>query len=325
MTWPESGRRGRVAQAAVGVDIGGTKMAAGLVDRDGTVRDRRRRATPHEGAAAVAAAVAELVGELGEAGVAVGVGFPGFVDPGGTVLSAPNLPSLVGAPLRQHLDATVTSAVTVVNDASAAAWGEHVVGAGVGVRELAMLTVGTGVGGGLVLDGALLRGAHGAAGELGHVIVDEGGPTCGCGNRGCLEAHASGTAIARKAGERVAAGAVARGSPLAGAAELGGDVVTAAAADGDTDALEVLADAGFWLGVGVASIVNATDPSVVVIGGGAARGAGEHLLAPARRACAERVLGAPAREPPPLSPGELGDDGGLIGAALLTWPATGAG
>lgn len=307
-----------MGDAAVGVDIGGTKIAAGLVDADGAVHDRRRRPTPHGDAVALVDAVTGLVDELAGDDVAVGVGFPGFIDLTGTVRSAPNLPALVGAPLRQRLEARWTGAVTVVNDADAAAWGELRRGAGRDADGLAMLTIGTGVGGGLVIAGRLVRGANGAAGELGHVIIDEGGPPCGCGNHGCLEAHASGTAIARKARERVAAGAVASGSPLATAPELHGDAVTAAAVDGDADALAVLDDAGFWLGVGVASIANAVDPPIVVVGGGAAAGAGEHLLAPARRACAERLLGAPAREPPPLRPSELGEDAGLVGAGLLT-------
>lgn len=307
-----------MADASVAVDIGGTKLAAGVVEADGTLRAHQRQPTPDGGLAALVEAVAGLVRKLGDARMPVGVGFPGFIDLAGTVRSAPNLPALVGAPLQPRLEAGCGVGVTVVNDADAAAWGELCRGAGRGGDGLAMLTIGTGVGGGLVVNGRLVRGAHGAAGELGHTIIDEGGPLCGCGNRGCLEAHASGTAITRKAREAVAAGEVAAGSPLASAAELGGEVVTAAGAEGDRDALAVLADAGFWLGVGVASIANAVDPPVIVVGGGAAVGAGEALLAPARGACAQRVLGAPSREPPPLRPGELGEHAGLVGAGLLT-------
>lgn len=306
-----------MGDAAIGVDIGGTKIAAGVVDAHGRVRDRRRRPTPGSGGAELVAAVAETVDGLAPSGTPVGVGFPGFIDLTGTVRSAPNLPAVVGEPLQSRLDARWGVTVTVVNDADAAAWGELARGAGRGLDELAMLTIGTGVGGGLIIAGQPVRGAHGAAGELGHIIIDEGGPPCGCGNRGCLEAHASGIAIARKARERVAAGAVDPASPLATAAELRGDVVTGAAADGDADAIAVVADAGFWLGVGIASLANALDPPIVVVGGGAADGAGETLLAPARRACAERLLGTPAREPPPVRAGALGPEAGLIGAGLL--------
>lgn len=299
---------------AIGVDIGGTKIAAGVVDGDGAILRRQRRPTPVDDAKALGRATVEVIADLDAPDAPVGVGVAGWVDLDGRVRTSPNLPGLADEPLRERLEAELASPVAVLNDADAAAWGEFCLGAGREADALAMFMVGTGVGGGLVLHGQLVRGAHGAAGELGHLLVEEGGPLCACGNRGCLEAHASGNAIARKARERRADGVLAAGSALA-SEELRGEDVAAAAADGDADALAVLADAGFWLGIGVASVVNAFDPAVVVIGGGAA-GAGGLLLEPARRACALRVLGAPAREAPPLVLGELGDPG-LIGAALM--------
>lgn len=299
---------------AIGVDIGGTKIAAGVVDGGGAILRRQRRATPVDDAKALVRATVEAIADLDAPDAPVGVGVAGWVDLDGRVRTSPNLPGLTDEPMRERLEAELASPVVVLNDADAAAWGEFCLGAGREVDALAMFMVGTGVGGGLVLHGQLVRGAHGAAGELGHLLVEEGGPLCACGNRGCLEAHASGNAIARKARERRADGALAAGSPLA-SEELRGEDIAAAAADGDADALAVLADAGFWLGVGVASVVNAFDPAVVVIGGGAA-GAGGLLLEPARRACAPRVLGAPTRNAPPLVRGELGDPG-LIGAALM--------
>lgn len=308
---------------AVAVDVGGTKIAAGVVDADGALHRVCRRPTPDDGAAVIDA-IARLVRELDEPGAPVGVGVAGFVDLTGAVRTAPNLPALGGWPVRERLAGELGVPVTVGNDADAAAWGELSRGAGRGLDGLAMLTVGTGVGGGLVLHGRLVRGAHGAAGELGHMIVDEGGPGCACGNRGCLEAHASGGAIARKAHERRDAGRLAAGSALA-RGELRGEDVGAAAGDGDADALAVLADAGFWLGVGAASIANAVDPPVVVVGGGAAE-AGELLLEPARRACADRVLGVggASREPPALVLSELGGHAGLVGAGLLAQQGAGA-
>ncbi len=303
-----------MSDRAVGVDIGGTKIAAGVIDGDGAILLRQRRLTPVNDAEALIRTTVEVIADLDAPDAPVGVGVAGWVDLDGRVRTSPNLPGLVDEPIRERLEAGLASPVAVLNDADAAAWGEFCLGAGRDVDTLAMFMVGTGVGGGLVLHGQLVRGAHGAAGELGHLLVEEGGPLCACGNRGCLEAHASGNAIARKARERRADGALAAGSPLA-SKELRGEDVAAAAADGDADALAVLTDAGFWLGVGVASAVNAFDPAVVVIGGGAA-GAGGLLLEPARRACALRVLGAPTRKAPPLVPGELGDPG-LIGAGLM--------
>lgn len=299
---------------AVGVDVGGTKIVAGVLDGDGAVQRRRRRPTPADDAAALTRAIAELVVELDAGAAPVGVGVAGWVDLHGRVRTSPNLPGLVDEPLQQRLEAELRTSVALLNDADAAAWGELCLGAGRDATALAMCMVGTGVGGGLVWHGQLVRGAHGAAGELGHLLVDEGGPLCACGNHGCVEAHASGSALTRKAHERRGRGALAADSPLRHEPVRGEDV-TAAAAAGDPDAVALLADAGFWLGVGVASVVNAVDPAIVVIGGGVAN-AGEHLLEPARRACASRVLGAPARQPPPVVRSEL-EEGGLIGAALM--------
>jgi glucokinase len=229
---------------------------------------------------------------------------------------APNI-DWVDYPLRALLAERLDVAVTVDNDATAAAWGEYRCGAGRAARDsMVMLTVGTGVGGGVVTGGAILRGARGLAGELGHLIVHEGGAVCPCGNRGCLEAYASGTAIGRLAREALAAGEVGDGSALHGSAELSGKVVTAAAQVGDAAAVAILARAGRWLGIGVASIVNALDPELVVVGGGALQ-AGELLLGPARTAAAARVIGRSHRAPSPIVAAELADDAGMVGAALL--------
>jgi len=330
----------------IGVDVGGTKLAAGLVAADGEVLDRARWGTPGEPGAILAGiikAVSEIEGRHAVRGLPVGVGIAGIVDRRGVARYTPNLP-LIDRPvldeLRQGLSDGGEAAgawedrlVTVDNDATVAAWGEYRVGAGAGAASsLLMLTVGTGVGGGLVLDGRLVRGAHGFAAEFGHIIVSEGGPECACGNRGCLEALASGTALGRFGEEALAAGAVPPGSALyalgaspkassgAPSAVTGlhitGKSVTVAAQAGDQFAIELLARCGFWLGVGLASLVNALDPEIVVIGGGVSD-AGELLLKPARAAMADRLIGAGHRPVPPVASARLGNDAGLIGAALL--------
>ncbi|MBW3603091.1 MAG: ROK family protein, partial [Actinobacteria bacterium] len=205
----------------------------------------------------------------------------------------------------------------VENDANVAAWGEFRAGAGVEApSSMLMLTVGTGVGSGLVLGGQLVRGRDGLATEFGHLIVAEGARRCGCGNRGCLEAMASGTAIGRIAQEALDAGEVPADSVLRRSGTPTGRLVTRAAETGDSFASEVLARCGFWLGVGVASLVAGLDPEIVVVGGGVME-AGQRVLEPARRAYGQRVMGHDYRVLPAIVEAELGDDAGFVGAALI--------
>lgn len=320
----------RAGASCIGVDIGGTKLAAGLVGADGTVLVRARRDTPARDADEIIARVEDVVAELtdglrpaGGNPLPVGVGAAGLVDERGSVRYAPNL-DWADYPLRTILAERLGAPVTVDNDANAAAWGEFRHGAGWdATTSMVMLTVGTGVGGGLVLGGGLIRGGGGMAGELGHIIVCAGGPRCPCGNLGCLEALASGTAIGRAAQAALDAGEVGAGSALHHLEELTGKTVTAAARSGDAAATDVLAEVGRWLGIGIASVVNALDPQVVVVGGGAMQ-AGELLLGPAREAAEERLLGRELRALPPVRAAELGDDAGIVGAALLAADATSA-
>lgn len=305
---------------AIGVDIGGTKLAAGLVAADGTVIDRRRRVTPAHDADAIVDETVAVATELADAhaleAVPVGVGAAALLDLDGVVRDAPNL-AWADYPLRDRLAERLSGPVTVDNDANAAAWGEFACGAGREARAaLVMLTIGTGVGGGLVLGGRLVRGGSGLGAEFGHIVVAEGGPRCACGNNGCLEALASGTSIGRRATERRTAGTVPDDSPLHRHEQLSGKAVTVAAHDGDPTAREVIDEAGFWLGVGIASLVNALDPEIVVVGGGAMQ-AGDLLLDPARRAFADRLVGRGHRTVPPVVRAGLADEGGLVGAALL--------
>lgn len=309
---------------AVGVDVGGTKLAAGLVAADGSVLARARHDTPSGGADIVDLIVditAEFTRTHNLGTVPVGVGAAGLISLDGAVRFAPNIDWSdfpLGAALRQRLD----QPITVDNDANAAAWGEFRLGAGRNAHHsLVMLTVGTGVGGGLVLEDRLLRGSGGMAGELGHMAVLEGGPRCPCGSLGCLEALASGTAIARFARDAAEGGRLSGALAAIPVGELTGKAVTIAAHAGDNEAVEILATAGRWLGVGIAALIAAFDPEVVVLGGGAMQ-AGHLLLEPAAAAAGERLIGRGHRELAPIVQATLGDDAGLVGAALLAMEPT---
>lgn len=302
------------ATATIGVDLGGTKLAGAALGPDGQVLRRGRVTTPRDDPAALVDAVVDLVRELGE-GVPVGVGAAGIIDRSGTVRYAPNL-GVSALPLGDLLGDRLGVPVLVRNDATVALYGEWRAGAGRGVDDVVMLTVGTGVGGGALLGGRLVDGANGLAGELGHIIVHEGGRLCPCGNAGCLEAYASGTAIERRARSRIRGGGVT--SVLAERPdEIVGRAITDAAAADDAFAIEILAEAGSWLGVGIATLVNAFDPARVLVGGGAGANAGELLLSSARRSARDRTMGAPHRELPDIVLADLGDDAGVVGAGLL--------
>ena len=290
---------------AIGVDIGGTKVAAGLVSETGEILRRERRPTPSTDPAAVAAVVASVVADLrAESDVsAVGVGAAGFIDPGrSTVLFAPNL-AWRQEPLRDSLSSLIGLPVVVENDANAMAWAEYRFGAGVGVSSLVALTVGTGIGAGLVLDGHLYRGAFGMAGEPGHLRVVPDGLPCGCGNRGCWEQYCSGRALVREA--------AARGGPW-----TEGPAVTLAAQSGHREAIAAFVAVGTWLGQGLADVSAVLDPGRFVIGGGVGA-AGDLLLEPARRRFADVLIGRGYRPIPDIVPASLGVDAGLIGAADL--------
>jgi len=310
---------------AIGVDIGGTKVAALLVDSGGKVLDRRLVPSPADDADAVTRTVVALVAELladHDGVVAVGVGAAGLVSHDGVVRFAPNV-AWREFPLRERVAAGVRIPVAVENDASVAAWGEYRFGAGRGTTDLLVVTVGTGIGGGIVIGGELFRGAHGLGAEIGHIIVEPHGPLCGCGNHGCWEQMASGRAIERMG--RIAA-VEQRGSVLAETAagdpsRLTGQDVTKAARDGDPVAVGILEEVGRRLGQGIAGLANVLDPDAVVVGGGAAD-AQDLLLQPARRAFIESVEAPTHRPEVPILAAELGNDAGAIGAADLARRAT---
>jgi glucokinase len=309
-------------ELTIGVDVGGTKIAAGVVDVAGRIVEKIRISTPAATAESVEGGIVAAVKALmvGHEVAAVGVAAPGFVDAQRTTLRfTPNLP-MADRPLRSIVQPRVGVPVVVENDANAAAWGEYRFGGGRGVADVVLLTVGTGLGGGIVLDGRLLRGAFGIAGEFGHVRIVPGGLACGCGNRGCWEQYTSGRALIRQAR------ALARSHPqrahrlveMAGGdvAAIDGGMITEAARDGDPAALDLLAELGSWLGEGIADIANVLDPAVVVIGGGVSE-AGDLLLEPARKAFAACLSAGVHRPHLAIRAAELGNDAGLIGAADL--------
>ena len=309
----------------IGVDLGGTKLLAGAVDPALDVRHRATRsaraATASEILDRVVAAVTEVREALeGDSLPVLGVGFgiPCLLDRGrGIAVSAVNLP-LVDLPFGDLMAERLDVPVFVDNDATAAMLAEWRFGAAHGARDAALLTIGTGIGGGLVVNGELARGSLGAGAELGHMVIDLDGPRCqgNCPNRGCLEALASGTALAREAqrlareypGSRL-------GRALADGVQIGGHLVTELAHDGDAAAIDALELTGRRLGVGVANLVNMLNPDVVVIGGGVVA-AGELLLAPVREVVAERAL-SPSREHVRILPARFGAESGLLGAATL--------
>ncbi len=303
----------------IALDLGGTKVAAGVLDRQGVVVRRTQETTDTSSQDALLAQLDRVVGEFLDDEVgALGVGIPSLIDQrAGRAASSVNVP-LAGVDLRDRLRARFRRPVALENDANAAALAEHRFGAGRGTDHMVMLTLGTGIGGGLILNGALYRGALGAAGELGHMTIDVDGPPCqgSCPGIGHYEALASGTALERVAGtvaDQNPEGELARARR--GGAVLDGRLVVALAEAGHPDAREVTDTIGFHLGVGIAGYVNVFNPEVVVVGGGLSR-AGELLLEPARRVVAERALPA-ARDSVRIALAVLGPDAGLIGSGLV--------
>jgi glucokinase len=324
---PESDRHGprramigRSGPLTIGIDIGGTKVLGGVVDSFGTVLTTRRLPTPGRSVSAVEDTIVEIVDTLSQEYdvAAVGVGAAGFVDAArATVLFSPHL-AWRDEPLRAALMKRIRVPVVVDNDANTAALAECRFGAAVGHRYVLCITLGTGIGGALVIDNRVFRGQNGMAGEFGHMQVVPDGHWCECGNRGCWEQYASGNALVRDARELVLAG-----SPVAHdlRERVGGDVslltgplVTEAARAGDPLAIELLADIGTWLGVGLAGMTAAFDPGAIVVGGGVSA-AGELLLGPTRQAFSRTLVGRGHRVEPLVMGAALGADAGFVGAA----------
>jgi glucokinase len=306
----------------IGVDVGGTKVAAGVVDEHGKIVEKLRRATPSSSPARTEQVIAETVAELqGRHRVrAVGLGAAGFIDEAGaSVRFAPNL-AWREEPLRLRVQEVIGLPVVVENDANASAWAEVRFGAARGHAHVVFVSVGTGIGAGIVLDGALYRGQWGMAGEPGHYRVVPDGRLCGCGNHGCWEQYASGSALAAEAREfaRRSPGAAVRLVQLAGGSVEGitGSQVTQAAREGDPVAARCFGTVGGWLGQGLADLAAILDPGCFVIGGGVSD-AGELLLGPARAAFEKALTGGSHRHAAQIKLAELGADAGIVGAADL--------
>lgn len=307
---------------ACGIDVGGTKIAGGVVDGEGRILEELKVESPAEDVDAIEDAIAGLVTELaGRHEVAsVGVGAAGYVDNArARVLFAPNL-AWRDLDLKAELEERVQLPVVVENDANAAAWGEFAFGAGKDVDDLLLVTVGTGVGGGIVLDGKLHRGAFGVAAEIGHMRVVPDGILCGCGNHGCLESYGSGSALVREARAAAAGGSLLARDLLDRAGgdieAINGPLVTEAAQSGDGFAVDLLADLGTWLGEGIASLAAVLDPAMVAIGGGVSE-AGDLLIDPLRVAFGKQLTGRGHRPVAEIRKAQLGNRAGLIGAADL--------
>lgn len=306
----------------VGIDVGGTKIAGGVVDDAGNVLQMDVRKTVGRDPEALEATIIELVGEYKSSYPveAVGVGFAGFIDEKRSrVLMAANL-GWKDEPLKAALESKVGLPVVVENDANAAAWGEYRFGGDDIPLDLICVTVGTGIGGGLILGGNLYRGAHGVAAEFGHLNVEPSGRLCGCGNRGCWEQYGSGNALVREArllaAERRSEAQIllnlGDGSPEG----VSGENVTEAARLDDPVALAAFDYLARWLGQGIADLTALLDPACFVIGGGVSE-AGDLLLGPTRRAFVAALSGAGSRPTPQIRLATLGNDAGLIGAADL--------
>jgi glucokinase len=308
----------------VGVDLGGTNVRAALISREGEILRQDRRPSlqdqpPDATLGQIVDACREVIAEHGarpEEVLGVGIGLPGIMDAqSGVCFWSPNFPQWKDVPIAATVAEGVGAPAFILNDAKCAALGELVYGAGRGVRNMVMITLGTGIGGAFVVDGRLLIGPNGSIGEVGHQTVDPQGRRCGCGNYGCWETTCARDAIIERAERKLQAG---RDSRLRALAERGGvtpALVSQAAAEGDAVALEVLQEIGFYAGLGVANLINIMNPERFVIGGGIAQ-AGELLLGPIRRTVDSRAVPL-QRQTAQIVPAELGDLAGVMGAAVL--------
>ncbi|CAN2205682.1 NagC Transcriptional regulator/sugar kinase [Candidatus Nanopelagicaceae bacterium] len=313
-----------MATNTIGIDVGGTKVLGGVVSESGEILTTARRDTPREGGRALTQAIADVANELAhEFPVdSIGVSAAGFISSDReTILATPNIAGWNGVNLDRELNEILGKTIVLENDANAAAWGEFKFGAGRGRSDLMLLTLGTGVGGGLILNGALFRGAFGIGAELGHIRIVPDGHLCGCGIRGCLEQYSSGSALLRHAREAISASPdiarnlLARGDgTLEG---LKGEHITDAARNGDPVAMAAFNTMANYLGAGIASLCAVIDPSCIVLGGGVID-AGEIFLGPTREA-ALRLIPFTGKHPyPEIVAAELGNHAGLVGVADLS-------
>jgi glucokinase len=303
----------------VGIDVGGTKAQAVVLDAAGEVVATAQRPTPRgdQSLDALIEVLFELADEVGHDG-SVGVGVPGLVTRDGVLRAAPNLDGVADFAIAELLTARFGSVVVADNDATCATVAEWLLGAGRGAADMVLVTLGTGIGGGIVANGALARGRNGFAGEFGHMVIDPSGPLCPCGRRGCWERYASGSGLAMLAREAATGHRLhhvvrhAGGDPQA----VRGEHVQAAARDGDLEALAVIDDFSRWVAVGLANLTNALDPELFVLGGGLAA-ASDLYLEPIRRWFGELLYQPELRSMPRIEFARWGPLAGAVGAALL--------
>jgi glucokinase len=315
-----------VNQAVIGVDLGGTNVRAALVDCSGTVSARLKEPTlAKEGSKSVVARLAALMlrlqesaREQGKSVVAVGVGAPGVIlGEQGVVVQSPNFPDWNNLPLRKELETAIKLAVRIENDANAAALGEQWLGAARGVESMILLTLGTGVGGGIILNKQIWQGADGMAGEIGHMTVVPDGRKCGCGNTGCLEMYASARGIVQNYRDLLQS----RPGEIVDEGPTTSQRVYEAAQSGDTTALAAMRDMGCMLGIGIASLVNIFNPEMIVIGGGV-KDAWPLFIDHTKAEVRKRAFAIPANRAE-IVPARLGDDAGMLGAAAVAFRAAG--
>ncbi len=310
----------------LGVDLGGTKLIAAVISSEGEIVAREYRSTrAEEGPEGVVERIFDAINRVvslarveTSALGGVGIAAAGALDmERGVITASPNLPGWKNIPLRDIMEKRLGIRTFLLNDANAAALGEHRFGVGRGVDDLVYITVSTGIGGGLIIGGKIYSGICGSAGEIGHMTIDVNGPRCRCGNIGCLETLASGTALAMEARERIAHGAKTSMLELAGGepGDITAKTVSEAARGGDPVALELVSRAGSYLGVGMVNLINIFNPEMIIVGGGMSR-MGDMLLDPAREVVRERAFRLPA-DAVRIVISELGDDAGVLGAAAF--------
>ncbi|MHB8170239.1 MAG: ROK family protein [Thermincolia bacterium] len=300
----------------IGMDLGGTNIKAALLDQQGNILAKKEIPTQaDQGSEAVIDRMVGLAKGLHPQGgsvLGVGIGIPGVLDySNGKVIFAPNI-HWRDVAVKALMEEKLGLPVYLDNDANAAALGEKWCGAARGGQNVVVVTIGTGIGGGVIVNGRIYRGSGGSAGEIGHTVVMENGPQCNCGKKGCLETLTAAPAIVRMAGEAVGAG---KSPLLAGLTTIEAKDVFAAASKGDLGALEVVEKAAYYLGMSIANVVNLLNPELVVVGGGVAR-AGEMLFKPLRKRVREWALEVPA-ETAQVIPAQLGNDAGSVGAGAI--------
>jgi glucokinase len=310
----------------LGIDLGGTKILSAVVDSGGKMRSRDHTITPAaKGPDFVIQAILDSVDRaLGEAGLpsqslrAIGVGAPGLSNPqSGVLFTSPNLPGWRDVPLKEIIERKLGQRTFLINDANAAAVGEMHFGAAQGARNFIYITVSTGIGGGIVIEGEIYTGAQGTAGEVGHMTIHDEGPLCNCGNRGCWEMLASGTALARNARARIQEGTetLIRQYVDGDMERVTAEVVDRAARQGDSLARTLIERTGYYLGIGLANLINLFNPELIVVGGGLSN-IGGMLLDPAYRVAKERAF-KESVQAVRFVPAKLGRNSGVLGAAAF--------